>query len=579
MRLRVINFAVLLCLAMSCTFSFATAAEAQIRLGQLESPKPQANIHREDLIQSILSLNLCVDGSSTYPCPNPILSDNVYIPAITLTYGQILDGVVTYGAVGGPDPTSGTITLYKDTDAVCVLVLGVDTACPPNSTIFDVGNYTLSATFTFPTGSAYANFDTNVGPCATTPTCDVAISIAKDTSTIALKSSASPAALGTPVTFSAIVKGGFPAIATGQVIFTVDGSVQPAVALDATGTASFNTSTLSLGMHTITASYGGTTDFLPAPEDATFTQQIVPPATVTTIQSSLNPSNLGDSVTFTSTVATASALGVTPAGSVTFKDGTASFGTVLLTPKGTRNVAQTTISALGAGTHSITAIYSGDAATSASVSPVLVQQVNYPLTVPPPGYMIKVSPVPVVLGTGQTAHLTVTVTPVSGFPGTVALSCSNLPNESTCTFGEATIPAGGGSTSLDLTTMAPHDCGSNVPYGGNAASLLPQGPIPKAHRALGYAGATLAGVLLLALPRKRRVWMKGLLVLIVAGAIAGLNGCGGNCTDFGTSPGSYTFKVNGVARTLTPVTTGGLPGGSGTATPDVTVSVALTVKL
>ena len=60
---------------------------------------------------------------------------------------------------------------------------------------------------------------------------------------------------------------------------------------------------------------------------------------------------------------------------------------------------------------------------------------------------------PPLLGTGQTAHLTVTVTPVSGFLGAVALSCSNLPNESACTFGEATLPVGGGSTTLDLSTI------------------------------------------------------------------------------------------------------------------------------
>ena len=565
---------------MLCLSVGLAAAGAQIRLEHGDrTAKPPASAHPEDLIQSILSLNLCVDGSATYPCPKPLVSDNLYIPAITLTYGQILDGVVTYGAVGGPDPASGTITIYKDAEAVCVLLLGVDMACPPNSTIFDVGNYTLSATFTFPAGSAYANFDTNVGPCATTPTCNVTVSVAKDTSSISLKSSANPSALGTPVTFLADVTGGFPAIPTGKVIFAVDGSAQPAVTLDATGAATFTTSTLSLGMHTIRASYNGSTDFLPAAEDAVITQQIVPPATVITIASSLNPSNVGDNVVFTATVATTSALGVAPTGKVTFKDGTASFATVLVAPKGTQNVAQTTISTLGAGTHSITAIYSGDMATSASVSPVLVQRVDYPLTIPPPGYTIKVTPVPVVLGPGETAHLTVTVTPVSGFSGAVALSCSQLPNESACTFGEPAIPAGGGSTTLDVSTMAPHDCGSNVPYGGYQSSLHEGRSTSRTRKALGYSGATLAGVFLLLVPGKRRASTKCLLALIMICGFVGLNGCGGNCTDFGTSPGSYTFRVNGVASDSTPVTTGGTPPQTGTAAPEVSTSVSLRVKL
>lgn len=577
MRSRVSRFAATLCLILGCVLSCVPGARGQIRVSSVEKEKPASSVHPEALTPTSLALNLCVDGSAVYPCPANILTDSVYIPRIELTYGQILDGVVAYGPAG---LNTGVITIYKYTDAVCTLRIGVDMSCPPNSTIFDVGNYTLSATLTFPPGSTYADFDTNVGPCASGPTCDVAISIAKDTSSIALKSSATPAALGTTVTFAATVKGGFPATPTGTVVFSVDGTEAPAVALDGTGTAKFSTSTLTLGMHTITAAYAGATDFLPA-EDASIKQQIVPPATMTTIASSLNPSNLGDNVTFTSSVSTA-APGITPTGAVTFKDGTASFATVLVTPKGGQNIAQTTISTLGAGTHSITAIYAGDAATSASVSPVLVQQVDYPLTVPPPGYTVTVTPSPVVLVTGQTAHLIVTVTPVSGFLGAVTLTCSNLPNESVCTFGEKTIPAGGGTTTLALSTMSPHDCGSNVPYGGFGAALRRPAPGGGAGKALGYTGTALGGVLLLVLPRRRRGWsslIKGLLLLAVVCEIAGLSGCGGNCTDFGTSPGSYTFKVNGAAVNATPVTTGTTPGAGETATPDVSTSVALKINL
>lgn len=582
MRSRVFSFAATLCIALGCALGLAPAASGQIRLGSVEAARPEASVHPEDLIKTTLALDLCVDGSTQYPCPPDILTDTVYIPSITLTYGQILDGVVGYGAQGAALNT-GTITIYKASPpnnvriAVCTLRIGIDKACPPDSTIFDVGNYTLSATLTFPPGSMFADFDTSVGPCRTTPTCDVTVAVAKDTSSIKLTSSASPAALGTAVTFTAQVMGGYTAIPTGQVVFSVDGAAVPAVTLDATGTAAFTTSTLTLGMHTISASYAGALDFLAA-EDMSIPQQIVPPMTATTIASSLNPSILGENVTFTSTVATA-VPGITPTGAVTFKDGVVPFATVLLTPKGVLNLAQSPpISTLGAGTHSITATYFGDAATSASVSPALVQQVDYPLTVPPPGYTINVTPSPVVLGTGQTAHLTVTVTPVSGFLGAVALSCSSLPNEAACTFGETTIPAGGGTTTLDLSTMAPHDCGSNVPYGGFGA-LHPSGS--GLSRTLGYGGSALAGVLLLLRPRRR--WFgarqKGLLALMVVCGVAGLSGCGGNCTDFGTYPGSYTFKVNGTVPGATPVTTGSTPAPGATATPNVSTSVALTVKL
>jgi hypothetical protein len=541
-------------------------------------PKPQSGAHAgghrsahpEDLIQSTLALYLCVDGSAVYPCPDPITSDDTYIPAISLTYGQVLDGVVVYGAVDAASPTSGTITIYQETPsatvAVCILVIGVNRECPPNSTIFDAGNYTLTATLTFPAGSIYA-------PSTAAP---VAISVAQDPTSIDLTSSANPAALGTAVTFTALVKGTYPAIPTGQAVFTVDGTTAPAVALDPTGAATLTTSALGLGLHSITAAYAGATDFQPA-EDTTLKQQIVPPATMTTIASSVNPSTVGESVTFTSTVTTAAGSDVTPTAAVTFKDGTSTFATVPLVPKGGQNVAQTSISSLASGTHNITAIYAGDAATSASVSPVLVQQVNYALKEAPPGYTITVKPAAVSLVAGSDATLTVTVTPVSGFSGAVALSCGNLPHEAACTFGEATVPAGGGSTTLELTTMFPHDCGSDVPYGGFAAALRGPGAGTAAPRALRYADAALAGWLLLVLPRRRRGWIRCLMALTILSGIAGMNGCGSRCTDFGTTPGSYTFKVNGTAPSETPVTAGGTPSGE-TSDPNVSVSVALVVK-
>jgi len=541
---------------LGCALAVSQSAAAQVRISATRQPhlERRPHAHPEDPIQSTLALYLCVDGSTMYPCPNPITSDDTYIPAISLTYGQILDGLVAYAP---PSITSGTITIFKDTEAVCVLVIGVDHECPPNSTIFDVGNYTLTASLTFPPGSNY--LPSNAAP--------VAISIAQDPTTIALTSSANPAVLGAPVTFTALVKGTYPAVPTGHAVFTVDGTAAPAVALDATGAATLTTSNLALGAHTITAAYAGATDFHAA-EDATLKQQIVPPATATTIASSVNPSTFGESVTFTASVSAAAGLGFSPAGTVTFKDGTASFATVPLVPRAAQYLAQTSISTLGAGTHNITAIYPGNATTSASVSKVLVQQVNYPLTPTQPGYTLTVTPAEVSLFAGASANLTVTVTPVSGFAGAVTLSCANLPSEAACTFGDATIPVGGGSTTLTLTTMFPHDCGSDIPYGGFGALHPPP--------SFGYRGPALAGVLLLLLPRKRRRMIKALLSLTVICALASLTGCGSHCTDFGTAPGSYTFNVNGTAPAATPVTTGGLPGG--TAAPNVSASVALSVK-
>lgn len=96
-----------------------------------------------------------------------------------------------------------------------------------------------------------------------------------------------------------------------------------------------------------------------------------PGATNTSLVSSPSPSVYGQQVTFTATVSPVSGVG-TPTGSVTFYDGGTSLGVVPLIA----GQAQLTTSALNAGTHSITAVYSGDNVFSQSTSSVDSQVVN-----------------------------------------------------------------------------------------------------------------------------------------------------------------------------------------------------------
>ncbi len=85
-----------------------------------------------------------------------------------------------------------------------------------------------------------------------------------------------------------------------------------------------------------------------------------------TLNSSPNPSLVGQSVTFTATVPA----GVT--GTVTFKDGTTTLGTGTIT--GTTATFTTTTLALG--THPVTAVYGGDANYNTATSAIENQVVN-----------------------------------------------------------------------------------------------------------------------------------------------------------------------------------------------------------
>ncbi len=190
------------------------------------------------------------------------------------------------------------------------------------------------------------------------------VSIPKTTTTTTLGSSLNPSKFGQQVTLTASV---IPSSATGTVTFKDGGSDLGTSPLSG-GSATYVNSALSIGSHSVTAVYAGDTNYSGSTSDP-LTQTVNKADTTTAVISSLNPSIVGDSVTFTATV--------TPSvtGTVQFFDGAGSLGT------GTLNgSSQTTLAtaALSAGDHSITGVYSGNAAYNTSTSPTLTQTVNNP---------------------------------------------------------------------------------------------------------------------------------------------------------------------------------------------------------
>jgi hypothetical protein len=97
--------------------------------------------------------------------------------------------------------------------------------------------------------------------------------------------------------------------------------------------------------------------------------QVNKATTTTTLASSLNPSKVGQPVTFTATVTPQFSGTVT--GNVTFYDGTTAPKTVALSV----GVAKFTTSTLTSGTHTITATYNGSTSFIGS-SASLTQTVN-----------------------------------------------------------------------------------------------------------------------------------------------------------------------------------------------------------
>ena len=168
--------------------------------------------------------------------------------------------------------------------------------------------------------------------------------------TTTLTSSVNPSVAGQTVTFTATVS---PSAATGMVTF-LDGSIPLGSGTLSNGIATFTTSDLSAGDHSIEANYSGDSKY-----ETSFASraEAVKQATTTAVTSSANPSISGQSLIFTATVSPSDATGT-----VTFFNGNSTLGVGAVSSGkatcGTNNSCST--SGLGFGSLLIRAIYSGD---------------------------------------------------------------------------------------------------------------------------------------------------------------------------------------------------------------------------
>jgi large repetitive protein len=189
----------------------------------------------------------------------------------------------------------------------------------------------------------------------------------------------------TPLTFTAAVKanGGVPNPTTGQgtvkFLDTLNGTLATGVSLNASGVATFSTSTLFTGVHTITAIYSGATDYRTSHQAVTKTI-VLKFHTLTTIASSINPAVAHHVITFTATVHPSDGSTANSTGAVLFKDTfngtTQTLGTATLTSVNGLMQATFSTSSLSVGKNTIAATYNGNTDFFSSTSGNLVETVN-----------------------------------------------------------------------------------------------------------------------------------------------------------------------------------------------------------
>ncbi|HEY5197986.1 MAG TPA: Ig-like domain repeat protein [Solirubrobacteraceae bacterium] len=323
------------------------------------------------------------------PSASPAISQSVLIhdPSLTAVssnaspsaaFGSPVKFTARIAIANGVGVPSGTVSFSSDgvTIAGCaaqplndVTVRPVTATCTTSA--LSAGTHLIVATYSGGPSSVYPYFvdGSESGKIPQT------VLIHEPTVT-SVTSSGSPAAVGSPVTFTASI-----AIAhgmgnpSGTVSFSSDGVAIAGCAAqplnDVTvrpATATCTTSALSAGTHSIVATYSGGASnvsgyFFDLSASPALTQSVlIHEPTVTSVTSSRSPQTTGVPVTFTASIAIAHGMG-NPSGTVAFTaDGLPIAGCTAqpLNDVTVRPVTATcTTSALAAGTHSIVATYSG----------------------------------------------------------------------------------------------------------------------------------------------------------------------------------------------------------------------------
>ena len=447
-------------------------------------------------------------GSATITVTGPYTT--IAAPSGTLSY-NVLNSSNTIVASGTPALTAGS---------------SGSTASIPIPGTLASGSYTISITY-----SGDANYQ-----AASTPT-TIQVQIGQITPTI----SWSPAA--TSITYGASLSGVLNATAL-KGSTAVPGAFTYTAALAGEGASPVTSaSILTVGSYTLTATFTPTdkTTYSPASKTATLVVGRATPAV--SVASTVNPVLATNAVTFTAAVAYADG---TPTGTVSFFDGT----TLLSASPMSSGVAALATSSLAVGTHSITAVYSGDSNFASVTSSAIAEVVqDFSLSVGSSsggsgdgGATQTVSP-------GGAASYSLDLGPTSGttFPDAVTLSVSGLPPGATATVTPQVIPAGSPLTNVTLTIQLPK----------TTANLLPDGPLNRRIPPVAWGILLLPFLGRLGRAGKRLGGTLSLLLLLTAGAaaMAGLSGCGSGNGFFAQQQQTYTVTVTATSGTLSHSTT------------------------
>jgi sugar lactone lactonase YvrE len=498
----------------ACQFS-TPSVEASVQYGTTCTLTIGFDYQSSTKLTSPLTLNNSLDMTETNPtsAQYPTLVATVtpeVSPAATVTltssqnpatYLSTVTFVSTVIGNGGTTPT-GTVT-FKDGATTLGIVNLTGSAVSLNISSLTVGSHAITANYSGDTFYAAAqSFVLNQQITAFAAP------------TVSLSSTLNPATVNNTVTFVSSVVGTGGTTPTGTVTFKDGTTTLGAIALNSAGTASFSTSTLTIGSHPITAAYGGDSNY-PTSTSSVLNEVILAAGNSSvTLSASASPVFTQNPVTFVAGVVNSGA--GTPTGTISFYDGPALIGTGALDNTGNTSI---TLSSLAIGTHSITAAYGGDTsypqATSSPLAEV-VEDFNLSIT----------STANPIVAAGQSVTIPFTlsmISPGTTMPAAITLSAEGAPYGSSYTFSPLTVASGSGATNGTLTINIPVDYVAT-----NSTPMKPGSKLPLAPLALALLVLPLTGRM--RKTGKGLVRMMALALFAIAGITASstLTGCGSN---------------------------------------------------
>jgi len=469
-------------------------------------------------------------GSSSVKVVSATSSIALTASATSVTAGTSVTFTATVAPPAGGTTPTGSVTFMDGAKTLGTGTLNGAGVATLTTATLATGPHSITA--------VYGGDSNNAASTSAAVTVTVALA---QTSTTLMASALNPA-VGASVTFTATVtQNPGSGVPTGTVTFMDGATALGTGTLSGAGVATFSTVSLALGVHSVTAVYGGDANN----GGSTSAAVTVTVTAVQVLSATLTPGTL----TFTGVVGTTS----TAQTATLTNTGNAALSITGISLTGTNpsdfaetNTCGSSLTPQQTCTISVTFTPASAASLTATLS-VADNATGAPQTAalngtgsPAPSFTISSPTGPQTISAGGSATYSITVTPQNGsFNNAVTFAVSGLPTGATGTFQPTSVTPGSAPATSTLTIQT--------------------GAVETAAAKVGWplAAPALAALALFFVPgKRRRRWITMAVLLLTSfGAVTAMTGCGGGFAIPKAPTQTYTVTVTATSGAIQQTTT------------------------